>query len=422
MSETATKKLFQPIRVGNVQLSHRIVLAPLTRTRADDAHVPTPTMVEYYAQRASVPGTLLLAEGTFIAAKAGGLNNAPGIWSDAQIEGWKKVADAVHAQGSYIYMQLYANGRAPDPHVLFSPDSPIHAQGSYIYMQLYANGRAPDPHVLFSPDSPSNPGGPYPFVAPSPIPLSTSDQSIVPRELTHEEILEYIELFGQAAYNAVYRAGFDGVEIHCAHGYLIEQFIDDRANRRTDQWGGSIDNRIRFPLEVIKKVVSVVGEERTGFRLSPFSTFQDMRMDHPYPTFAALTARVREAYPRLAYLHVVEPRIAGAVDRVALEGESNNFLRSIWKAPDSLKNGSVYLSAGGYNPETAIEHAGKGDELVVFGRYFISNPDLPARIKKGIPLTPYVRSKFYTGAHEGYTDYPFADPETEARYNSIRKY
>ncbi|KAL5505001.1 hypothetical protein ACEPAH_7664 [Sanghuangporus vaninii] len=392
MSEIATKKLFQPIRVGNLQLSHRIVLAPLTRTRADDAHVPTPVMVEYYAQRASVSGTLLISEGTFIAAKAGGLNNAPGIWSDAQVEGWKKVSDAVHAQGSYIYMQLYANGRAPDPHVLFSPDSP------------------------------SNPGGPYPYVAPSPIPLSTLDQSIVPRELTHEEILEYIELFGQAAYNAVYRAGFDGVEVHCAHGYLIEQFIDDRANRRTDQWGGSIDNRIRFPLEVIKKVVSVVGEERTGFRLSPFSTFQDMRMDHPYPTFAALTARVREAYPRLAYLHVVEPRIAGAVDRVALEGESNDFLRSIWKAPDSLKNGSVYLSAGGHSPETAIEHTENVDELVVFGRYFISNPDLPARIKKDIPLTPYVRSKFYSGNHEGYTDYPFADPETEARYNSIRKH
>ena len=257
------RRLFQPIRVGNLQLSHRVVLAPLTRMRADDAHVPTPMMVEYYAQRASVPGTLLIAEGTFIGAKGGGYSNVPGIWNDEQVEGWKKV--------SMLFSYFLVRHKT---RLTLQIADAVHAQGSYIYMQLYANGRVADPKVLSQPDSLENPGGPYPFVAPSPIPLSTSDQSVVLQELTHEEILEYIELFGQAAYNAVYRAGLDGVEVHCANGYLIEQFIDDRSNRRTDQWGGNVDNRIRFPLEVIRKVVSLVGEERTGFRLSPFSTFQ----------------------------------------------------------------------------------------------------------------------------------------------------
>ncbi|KAL5505006.1 hypothetical protein ACEPAH_7669 [Sanghuangporus vaninii] len=380
-------KLFQPIRVGNLNLSHRVVLAPLTRYRADAAHVPTDVMADYYAQRASVPGTLLITEATFIAAKAGGYEQVPGIWSDAQVEGWKKVVDAVHAQGSYIYLQLWAIGRAA------------------VY------------NVITQPDSPRNPGGPHPYVSASNIPLSTKKDNPSPRPLTYEEILEYIELYGQAAHNAVHRAGFDGVEIHGAHGYLIDQFIQDVSNKRTDQWGGNIENRTRFALEVIKKIVSVVGEERTGIRLSPFSTFQDMHMEHPQPTFAYLVSRMREAYPHFSYIHVVEPRAAGSADRTPLAGESNDFLRAIWKSPSSEKNGSVYLSAGGYKPESALEDAEKTDDLIVFGRFFISNPDLPARIKKGIPLTPYDRATFYTpGNPVGYIDHAFADKETEERY------
>ncbi|KAL5532373.1 hypothetical protein ACEPAF_5943 [Sanghuangporus sanghuang] len=380
-------KLFQPIRVGSAELAHRVVLAPLTRYRADDAHVPTDIMAEYYAQRASVPGTLLITEVAFIAPRAGGFNNIPGIWSKEQIARWKKVVDAVHNQGSFIYMQLWALGRAAQPTIISQPDSP------------------------------KNPGGPYPYVSASAIPLSTRDDGIKPRPLTNEEILEYIDLYGQAAHNAVHGAGFDGVEIHGAHGYLIDQFTQDVSNKRTDQWGGSIENRIRFALEVTKKVVSAVGEERTGIRLSPFNTFQDMRMNHPQSTFAALVARIRDAYLHFAYLHVVEPRIAGAWDRTPLEGESNDFLRAIWKGPDSAKNGSVYISAGGYTPQGALEHAEKYEELVAFGRHFISNPDLPARIKNSIPFTPYNRETFYmVGRPEGYVDYPFADDETERKY------
>ncbi|KAL5483554.1 hypothetical protein ACEPAI_8786 [Sanghuangporus weigelae] len=382
-------KLFQPIRVGNLNLAHRVVLAPLTRYRASEAHVPTDFMLDYYSQRASTPGTLLITEATFIAAKAGGYDNIPGIWSDAQVEAWKKIVDAVHARGSYIYLQMW---------------------------QL---GRAADPEVLARPDSPSNPGGPYPFVSASDIKTPEKQDGPTPRPLTHEEILEYIELFGQAAHNAVHRARFDGVEIHAAHGYLIDQFTQDVSNKRTDVWGGSIENRTRFAREVVKKVVSVVGEERTSIRLSPFNTWQGMHMEHPQPTFAYLVSRIREDHPRLSYLHVVEPRVAGIFDRTPSSGESNEFLRAIWKSPQAAQNGSVYFSAGGYTPERALQGAEQADDVIVFGRFFISNPDLPTRIKKGLPLTPYDRKTFYDALNpKGYIDYPFADPEAEAHYKS----
>lgn len=337
----ADSKLFKPIRVGNIELKHRVVLAPLTRYRATKAHVPTDLMVDYYAQRASTPGGLLITEATFIAARAGGYEQVPGIWSDEQVEGWKKVVDVVHAQGCYIYMQLW---------------------------QL---GRAALPEVLAKPDSPENPGGPYPYVSSSDVPLKARKHG-PPRTLAHDEILEYIELFGQAAHNAVHRAGFDGVEIHGAHGYLVDQFTQNVCNKRTDMWGGSLENRTRFAMEVIKKIVSVVGEERTAIRLSPFAQFQDMYEEHPQLTFAYLVSRIREAYPRFSYIHVVEPRAHGNMDRTPLAGESTDFLRAIWKGPKSLQNGSVYLAAGGYKPETALEDADR-DELIVFGRFFTSN-------------------------------------------------
>ncbi|KAH8110896.1 NADH:flavin oxidoreductase/NADH oxidase [Phellopilus nigrolimitatus] len=393
-------KLFQPVRVGNLTLKHRIVLAPLTRYRADDAHVPTDVMVDYYAQRASTPGSLLITEATFIAAKAGGDEFIPGIWSDDQVAGWKKACPA---------------STAP----LFVVDA-VHARGSYIYLQMWQLGRAAVPRVLALPDSRVNPGGPYPYVSASDVPLP--DTEARPRPLTHEEILEYIELFGAAAHNAVHRAGFDGVEIHGAHGYLVDQFLQDVSNKRTDQWGGSIENRTRFALEVIKKVSSVVGEERLAIRLSPFNTWQGMHMEHPQPTFAYLVSRIREAYPRFSYIHVVEPRVAGIFDRELLEGESNDFLRVIWKGPKSAENGSVYLSAGAYTPERALEDAEKKGDLVAFGRSYISNPDLPARVKKDIPFTPYNRATFYDpGNHAGYNDYAFADPEAEANYRGTKK-
>lgn len=362
MAETVPK-LFQPIRVGNLTLGHRVTLAPLTRFRASDAHVPTDLMVDYYAQRASVPGTLLITEATFIAAQAGGMNNVPGIWSPEQVEGWKKVTEAVHARGSYIFMQLWALGRAADSNIITAPDSI------------------------------SNPGGPYPYVSASDVQLS--GRPIPPRALSDAEILEYVELYTQAAKNAVLGAGFDGVEVHGAHGYLLDQFIQDVTNKRTDDWGGSIDKRSRFPLQVLKSVIDAVGEERTAIRLSLFSTFQgtlsvlclffativacltsfflDMRMDDPYPTFTYLVTQIRQLYPRFAYLHVVEPRVAAGMDREPLPGESNDFIRAIWTVPGSKENGSVLMSAGAYNRQLALQVAEEKDELIAFGRPFIPN-------------------------------------------------
>ena len=233
-------KLFKPLQPGNLTLSHRIVLAPLTRLRANKAHVHGDLAVEHYAQRArAVPGTLLITEATFIAERGGGSNNVPGVWNDEQVRAWKKVADAVHDAGSYIFMQIWALGRAAQPSHLANDDPSL------------------------------------PYVSSSAIPLkSRPETDPKPRPLTIPEIKEYIQLFGQAAENAVHGAGFDGVEIHGAHGYLIDQFLQDVSNNREDEYGGSIENRCRFALEVIDEVVKRVGAEKVGLRISPWSRFQ----------------------------------------------------------------------------------------------------------------------------------------------------
>ncbi|THU82254.1 NADH:flavin oxidoreductase/NADH oxidase [Dendrothele bispora CBS 962.96] len=363
--------LFSPIQVGPCPLKHRVVLAPLTRIRGTlDTNVPqNPMMKEYYAQRGSVPGTLLITEATFIAAKAGLYRGVPGIYSDEQIAAWKEITDAVHANGSYIFLQLWALGRAADVDALHAHD-------------------------------PS-----FPYVSSSDIPLSDS-KHLLPRPLTKEEIQEYVQLYAKAASNAVHRAGFDGVEIHGANGYLIDQFTQDVCNKRTDEYGGSVENRCRFALEVAKAVTDAVGEEKTGIRIGPWTPFQDMCMDNPIPTFTYLATELKSRFPKFAYLHVIEARVSGGSTTPESKDGSNDFLRDIW-LPRPL------ISAGNYDRESAIKCAEqKEGQLVAFGRYFISNPDLPKRLEKNIPLTPYNRSTFYipgdtTG--KGYTDYPFAD-------------
>ncbi|KAF4622850.1 hypothetical protein D9613_002358 [Agrocybe pediades] len=365
----ASSKLFQPIKVGTSALQHRVVLAPLTRYRSSQKeHIPTtPLMETYYSQRGSRPGTLLITEATFIAPKAGGYDNVPGIWSEDQIKAWKKVTDAVHAKGSFIYLQLWALGRTARPDVLKEEG--------------------------------------YELVAPSAI--SAGETYSVPRELTIPEIQEYIQLYAQAAKNAV-EAGFDGVEIHGANGYLIDQFLQDVSNNRTDEYGGSIEARSKFGLEVVDAVVKAIGQEKTAIRVSPWGRFQNMKMEDPIPQFSHFIGTIAQLYPDFAYLHVVE----------SYEGESNDFLRQIWKP-------RPFISCGGYNAETALERAEKDDpELVAFGQWYISNPDLPDRIEKGIPFTPFNTSTFYTRAHEkgteiGYIDYPFTDEQKTAEFKHV---
>lgn len=356
-------KLSAPLRVGRLDLSSRIAMAPMTRFRADDNHTPLPMVAEYYAQRASTPGTLIITEATFISPQAGGYPNIPGIYNSAQIAAWKEVTSAVHAKGSYIYLQLWALGRVADPNQLKKE-------------------------------------GDFPLVSSSPNPVEPG--ATTPHELTEAEIKDWINDYAQAARNAI-SAGFDGVEIHGANGYLIDQFNQDTANTRTDRWGGSVENRARFAIEVTRAVVDAVGADRTGIRFSPFSNFQGMRMKDPVPQFSYLARKMAEF--KLAYVHVVESRIAGNAD-IESTGQLDFFCEAYGKA-------SPIVIAGGYKPDSAKEAVDVKykdyDAVIAFGRPFIPNPDLVFRILKGVELVPHNRDTFYQPKDpKGYVDYDFS--------------
>ncbi|KAI0087192.1 NADH:flavin oxidoreductase/NADH oxidase [Irpex rosettiformis] len=361
MSGSSTSRLFEPVVVGELDLAHRVVLAPLTRTRADVHFVPSELMVEYYTQRGSVAGTLLITEAVTIAPEAGGRPHVPGISSEEQIVAWKRVTDGVHQKGSFIFAQLRAYGRAGDPNFLKTQNPP------------------------------------YYLVSSSNVSL-TGKQA--PRPLTISEIHHYIELYTQAAVNAI-KAGFDGVELHAANGYLIDQFTSSRSNTRTDEWGGeSIENRTRFVLAIVDSVVRAIGEKRTAIRLSPWSNFLEMRMDDPKPTYTYLVAQLVERFPNLAYIHVVEPGIQGNSECKVTGEASNDFIRELW-SPRPL------ISAGLYTRESGIRVADSKGDLIAYGRPFISNPDLPTRLLKDYPLTKPDPSTFYKYEDpNGYIDYP----------------
>ncbi|RDX42074.1 NADH:flavin oxidoreductase/NADH oxidase [Lentinus brumalis] len=364
MSSESTPALFQPIKVGDITLAHRVVLAPQTRYRADAAHVHTDLGVKFYEQRASVPGTLLITEATYISAQASGQPHAPGIWNDAQIAAWKKITEAVHAKGSYIYLQLWALGRAARPKVF---------------------------HAEF-PD--------YPYVSASDIPLSTSPTEI-PRPLTKDEIKEYVQWYGQAASNAVHRAGFDGVELHAANGYLVDQFLQDVSNKRTDEYGGSIENRARFALEVMDAITAAVGQSKVAIRLSPWSRYQDMRMDDPIPTFTYVVEQLKERYPDLAYLHTITPLAPG--NEGPKDPSQADFMDRLW-APRPV------ITTGGFTRESGLKTAEETGRIIGYGVLFTANPDLPFRLKKNLPLNPLDETTLYTKELEqGYTTYPFSE-------------
>ncbi|KAJ5921058.1 hypothetical protein N7466_009384 [Penicillium verhagenii] len=360
-----------PILVGNLQLQNRVVLAPLTRNRAHDDHVPSDLARKYYGQRASVPGTLLITEGTFITARAGGTANVPGIWSEAQVKEWKTITDEVHQRGSYIFCQLWALGRSANPKILAKTGDVVVSSGNIALTET------------------------------------------TPRALGEDEILDWIQDYVKAAKNAI-EAGFDGVEIHGANGYLPDQFLQDTANNRVDRWGGSVENRSRFGFEVAKAVSEAIGSKKTGYRISPWSTFQNMRMEGFRDQFADLVTRLSRL--NLAYLHIVEPRISGGqtVEDTSANDETTNkddtFLF------DAFGNSGAYILAGGFSPESAQKRLEKQPDLpiaIAFGRHFIANPDLPFRVEKNISLNQYDRSTFYTPKSPvGYVDYPFSQEFT----------
>jgi len=363
--------LFSPLVVGPYRLQHRVVMAPLTRMRAErTSFAPRALNAEYYGQRAT-PGGLIIAEASPVMATGRGNPATPGIYSDAQIRGWRGVVDAVHAKGGVIFLQLWHVGRVS--------------------------------HSSFQP-------GGAPPVAPSAVPITgsgmmamTADGKMVPyetpRALETAEVKGIVDAFRQAAINAM-KAGFDGVEIHGANGYLLEQFLQSHTNLRTDRYGGSIENRARLLLEITAAAIEIWGANRVGVRLSPYGVANGSGEADPMPLYSH-AIKALDALG-LAYLHFIEPRSSGA-GRAEVNHQNVPsamvLFRPIWRG--------VLISAGGFTGETAEAAIAEGHaDAIAFGRIFISNPDLPRRLQHGFPLTPYNRATFYGGEEAGYTDYP----------------
>jgi N-ethylmaleimide reductase len=363
---SAQNKLFAPLQIGANRFNHRIVMAPLTRMRTIKDNIPTNLMAQYYSQRAT-NGGLIISEATVVSPNGHGYYGAPGIYTDEQAEGWKKVVKAVHENGGKIFMQLWHVGR--QSHVDLQPDGGLPIGPSVV----------PHPDDLVY-----TPGGWVP--------------ATLNREATITDIQAVITDFRSGAQRAL-AAEFDGVEIHCANGYLVDQFLQDGTNKRTDEYGGTIEKRTRFLLEVVEAVASVWGADKVGVRLAPSGVFGSMSDSDPNALFSYAAEQLNRF--GLAYLHIVEPRINGSYEIADdLEPVASKQLRTIFKG--------AIISAGGFLPDTAEEIIDKGDaDMVAFGRYFIANPDLVNRIQNGLPLNDYDRNTFYGGDEKGYIDYPF---------------
>jgi N-ethylmaleimide reductase len=360
-----TASLFQPLKLGKLHLPNRIIMAPLTRMRAGPENVPTALNANYYSQRASAG--LIICEGTAISPDAHGFPNAPGIYTPAQIAGWRAVTDSVHARGGRIILQIAHNGR--NSHSSLRPD-----------------GTAP--------------------VAPSAIPpnipaLTNTFQQVkaeIPRALELDEILIIIGKFRQAALNAI-EAGFDGVELQAANSHLIEQFLENGTNTRTDTYGGSEENRARFLLEIVSEVSAAIGADRLGVRLSPFGQYGGIHDSNPAELFNYAIKELNKL--PIAYLHLIEARGSeiGLTDELH-EGAVNNaaLFRPIFQGP--------LISAAAYTPDSAAQAIDQNHaDAIAFGRLFIANPDLVERIKANLPLNSADRATFYGGNAAGYTDY-----------------
>jgi N-ethylmaleimide reductase len=365
-------KLFFPTQLGPYSLMHRVVMAPLTRMRSEPGNTPGDLMVEYYSQRAS-EGGLIISEATPVSLRGYGYAGAPGIYSDAQIDGWRRVTGAVHAKGGRIMLQLWHVGR--QSHVDLQPNGAPPLAPSAIRAEGYAHTEKGE--AEFS----------------------------MPRALELHEIPAIVEEFRAGAERAL-QANFDGVEIHGANGYLPDQFLQDGSNKRTDAYGGPVENRARFLLEVTDAAISVWGIDRVGVRLAPSGTYGSMSDSNSVATFDYATEQLDKR--GIAYLHVIEPRIKG----IELLSQGQDSVGAQQLRP---KFSRTLIAAGGFTPasaETIIE-AGNAD-LVAFGRHFIANPDLPERFRRGLPLNRYDRSTFYGGGARGYTDYPVYSKTREA--------
>ena len=368
---TDTETLFQPVRVGPFTLPHRIVMAPLTRSCArQPGNVPTPLNACYYAQRASA--ALIISEATQVSLQGQGYAWTPGIHSREQVEGWRQVTAAVHEAGGLIFLQLWHVGRISHP--ALQPDGMLPVAPSAI---------KPAGQAFI--ENANGEGELVPFVT--------------PRALQTEEMPYLLRQYGRGAKNAL-EAGFDGVEIHAANGYLLDQFLNSSTNQRTDAYGGPIENRARLLLEVIEAVSAVWGPDRVGVRLSPLGTFNDMGDADPETTFGYLADRLNDY--RLAYLHVINPAAAALEQRTELDPRARRRLERIREQ----YHGTLIL-AGGFDPDTAAAWLEQGQaDLIAFGRKFLANPDLPERFRQRPPLNTDDPSTYYGGGAKGYTDYP----------------
>lgn len=358
--------LFAPLTIGALELPNRVIMPALTRMRSAPAGIPQNIAVEYYSQRASAG--LIITEATAISPQGHGYPQMPGIHAPEQIAGWARVTNAVHRAGGRVFLQIVHHGRWS--HSLYNPDGRLPVAPSAV--------RPPDP--CYSP-------------AFEKIPYET------PRALETDEIASIVRDFGEAARNAI-EAGFDGVEIHGANGFLIDQFLQDGSNLRTDEYGGTIENRTRFLLEVVDQVVSDIGAGRVAVRLSPHGNLGGLSDSDPVPHFSYVIDRLGER--GLAYLNLIEPRAssAGIADDASVDIANNLMLFS-------ERFDGPLITAGGYTTEMAVDvvACGKAD-AVAFGRMFVANPDLPERIRTGAALNAFDRSTAYGGGAQGYTDYP----------------
>lgn len=350
--------LFSPLQLGDIATKNRIFMAPLTRSRAGESRVPNDLMAEYYAQRASAG--LIISEATAVSPIGYGWHGAPAMYAPEHVTGWKKVTSAVHAKGGKIVLQLWHMGRVSHPD--------------------FHNGAIPVAPSAIAADGMANtPSGKKPYV--------------VPRALTIDEIKATIKDYARAATQAI-EAGFDGVEIHAANGYLLDQFIRDAANQRHDEYGGSVENRIRIIREVIEAVGSAIGERKTGIRLSPNISYNGMGDSDPLNTYSILTKALNEY--DLAYVHV----------RETLPAEGSTLPLWVSATMRELYKGNFVVN-GGYTKDRANQAISNDEaDAVAFGVPFIANPDLVERFQRNAPLNQVDQNNMYAGGREGYSDYP----------------
>jgi N-ethylmaleimide reductase len=352
-------KLFEPYKLGPITLPNRLVMAPLTRNRAVEGLVPSPLAIEYYGQRASAG--LLITEASQVSQQGQGYQDTPGIYSKEQVAGWRKVTDRVHEKGGRIFIQLWHVGRISHTSLQPNGGAPVGPSAIRANGKTYVN--------------------------------NTFTDISEPRALALEEIPGIIESFRRGAANAL-EAGFDGVEIHGANGYLLDQFAKDGANKRTDAYGGSIENRAKLMLEVSKVVAAEAGPEKTGIRISPVTPANDVSDSNPQPLFDYIVDHLNAL--KLVYVHVIEGATGGPRDIAPFDYAS---LRKRFKG--------AYMANNAYDLELANKALAAGEaDLIAFGKLFIANPDLVERFKRGAPLNAPDKATFYGGGARGYTDYP----------------